>query len=116
MIKRHEKVRQVVQKDLICSSGYCDGCGKRLFTTFHKPNSYNIYERVDVYKITTGHHDWGNDSIDSIEEKLFCKDCFMKEVDKYKQQTIGRNNTRYIEIEHNLENDYGEYEEVEENA
>lgn len=52
--------------------------------------------RPKYFEVTTGHHDWGNDSCDSIEHKDICPDCIGKVSLDYLTSASG---TQYIEIE-----------------
>lgn len=81
----------------------CDICGIVI-----KPPSKN--ERYDwqkpeykYYSVTTGHHDWGNDSSDSIQHRHICPDCIVDFVKEYlgisEALTIDKYPTKYIEIE-----------------
>ena len=49
------------------------------------------------FDVTTGHHDWGNDSCESIESMDICPDCIDKFVSEYLQDAA--RTSRYIEIE-----------------
>lgn len=62
----------------------CDVCSKKI-TEYY-------------YDVTTGHHDWGNDSIDSIEHNEICLDCIYNFTTDYLK---GNNEcmSDYIEIE-----------------
>lgn len=63
----------------------CDVCGN------------NISVNCLYYEVRTGHRDWGNDSIDSIENKDICSDeCLQKEFNIYMELT---SRTKYMEIE-----------------
>lgn len=46
----------------------CDICGKVIPANYHDRNS-------KYYVVTTGHHDWGSESIESRETKDVCSDC-----------------------------------------
>ena len=48
------------------------------------------------YEVTTGHHDWGNDSCDSVRCYDICPDCIQEFTENYLKNNIG---TEYIEIE-----------------
>jgi hypothetical protein len=69
----------------------CDIC-KRLITP---PNNYS-WSKSRYFKVTTGHHDWGNDSCDSVEHRDICPDCIMDFTSKYISNVDG---TDYLEIE-----------------
>jgi hypothetical protein len=56
----------------------------------------------DYWTLTTGHHDWGYDSVDSIEIFDLCsRDCIQKKLDEYLKDCSG---TDYFELSH--ENDW----------
>lgn len=71
----------------------CDICGKELIA---KDKSWNDYSSR-YYEVTTGHHDWGNDSVDSVKTKDVCPDCLIDYVKvffgKHKESS-----TAYCEI------------------
>ena len=59
MIKEKFEPRMVEEKVVVERKLFCDKCGKEI-----KPGHY--------FKVTTGHEEWGNDSIDSIEDHDYC--------------------------------------------
>lgn len=67
----------------------CDVCG-RLIT----PTSYCM-DRSRYFRVTTGHHDWGNDSCESIKHLDICPNCICDFVDKYIKEIDG---TEYLEM------------------
>lgn len=72
---------------MISEKRFCDCCGAEI-TGSH-------------WEITTGHHDWGNDSCDSIEDKDACSiACLNKLFQNYCERSDDGFNTEYIEIEH----------------
>lgn len=80
----------------------CDKCGKEI-----SPYQF-AGDESKYYRVMTGHHEWGNDSCESIEYKDICPECIAKFVDEYLKN--GRDSA-YIEIEteHVWDNSY-EYE------
>lgn len=80
----------------------CDVCKNKITKTY--------------YAVTTGHHDWGNDSIDSIEHKEICINCISKFTIEYLKENVKRN-TDYIEIEKEYfrPSYYGNYDEYDKN-
>ena len=62
----------------------CDSCNKKLLKKY--------------YDVRTGHHDWGNDSIDSIEHKDICEKCINSYVANYLED-VKSSNTAYIDVE-----------------
>lgn len=73
----------------------CDICGKDLRYKY-RPNSDYLEYRPKYFEVTTGHHDWGNGSVDSIEHKDICLDCIVDFVSDYLSSASG---TEYIDIE-----------------
>lgn len=99
MIKRNYKTK-MVETDIVESTEIiCDRCDTVIA---HYTEDGSVYKSHfdDYFVITLGHHDWGNDSIESIEEHDFCPKCIDKVFEEYKKLCLGRYNTRYIEFEH----------------
>ena len=80
----------------------CDVCGKVIFPVAEKKECFSGYHiSTEWYNITTGHCDWGVDSMDSIERKEVCSiECAKKIIDEYCRRSWGNVDTEYIEIEH----------------
>ncbi len=114
---KHEVTRAVIEKKTICTSIYCDRCNERIYTTV-RPGMKHFPDRklVDYYDVATGHNDWGNDSIDSRENKTLCPECVKDEYIEFNNMTSGKFNTRYIVIEHQWTYDFGEWTNEEENS
>lgn len=75
----------------------CDNCGKEI-TVSHITGLGNQY---NYFRITTHHHDWGNDSIDSYESyDACCPECALEMTKKYVTNAYEGCNTKTIEIEH----------------
>lgn len=62
----------------------CDSCNKKI--------------RKQYYEVTTGHHDWGRDSIDSVEHNEICESCINKFVAEYLKENK-ECYSNYIDIE-----------------
>lgn len=96
MIKKiTQKVMREVE-DTISSVGICDICGKEFN---YKP--WLRGEKIASYfHIITGHHDWGNDSCDSVESRdACCDECLSRFTQEWlKNEDVIRSNTAYIEI------------------
>lgn len=74
MIEQYYETKEHVVKEpvLISRKFFCDMCKKEI-------DSEDI-----IYHITTGHHGWGNDSIDSIEHFCACGEgCLKKAMEGY---------------------------------
>ena len=54
------------------------------------------------YELTTGHHDWGNDSCESIEHFDICSEvCLREKFDQYVRESMkrmGGDNSMYFEV------------------
>lgn len=69
----------------------CDICAKKLLL-----NSSDCFDSVAYFEVMTGHHDWGNDSCESIQHRDICSDCINNFVRDYLSNATG---TEYIEID-----------------
>lgn len=88
-----DEVKEVVYKKKRMITGVgCDICGK-LIPPYEKwtHNEDSLY-----FDVMTGHHDWGNDSCESIEHRDICPDCIDKFVSDYLRDC---SDTGYLEIE-----------------
>ena len=53
-------------------------------------------DKSDQYfEVTTGHHDWGNDSCESIETVDVCRECILKFIEDYLNDC---SDTAYLEL------------------
>lgn len=86
-----KEVREVVDEVIIC-----DICHKELRYT----ESCVMGPVARYYKIVTGHHDWGNDSCDSVDHNdACCDECLSRFIqDWLKNDDVVHSNTAYIEI------------------
>ena len=105
MIKEEEKVIEVVEKRHITDICTCDVCHKLIYKRT-MANSTELPENkltTDYWKVTTGHNDWGNDSVDSISTYDICsEDCLKVLMISYIDDCTkrSRRNSRYIDISH----------------
>ena len=90
-VKKHYEVmtHEVTENVLVGETMYCDVCKKEI----EKGNGY--------WEVVTGHHDWGNDSCESVESFDVCSDvCLMMKFGEYIDRSGGdKYNTEYIEVE-----------------
>lgn len=70
----------------------CDDCKKMVYPA-EDPRQY---DNSRYFVVTTGHHEWGNDSIDSVEQYDICPGCITGFVDRYFKN--GRQSS-YMDIE-----------------
>lgn len=68
----------------------CDVCGKII------PVDRWRDQELKYYTITTGHNDWGNDSVDSICTRDVCPDCVLKFIAEFLDE---ENETGYLRLE-----------------
>lgn len=73
----------------------CDICHNELRVPYSKDGQCTR-PYPQYFKVTTGHNDWGNDSIDSIQVRDMCPECALSFVKSYLEFANG---TDYIEIE-----------------
>lgn len=94
------EVKKTVKESIGCKI-ICDECNKVILEHYKEWTDHSN-EVIDYYEVNTGHYDWGNDSIESMEEFHLCPDCLMTFVEKYKKdsQKGNRKNTKYCSIEH----------------
>ena len=89
-VKEHYEVmtHEVTEKVLVGTTRYCDVCKKEI----EKGKGY--------WKLTTGHHDWGNDSCESIEHFDVCSQmCLTSKFAEYLDESDANdNNTKYFEV------------------
>lgn len=106
MIETKYKTAMVEQKTEYINTCKCDRCGKVSYKHYGKEfellkrNVRKTTERVSYYHVTTGHNDWGNDSIDSIDHMDICPSCLVNEYSDYVDRASKGYNTEYINIEH----------------
>lgn len=85
-----EETRTVTDRFLVSEKRYCDVCGEEITGPF--------------WYVTTGHHDWGNDSCESIKNKDCCSiECLSELFDEYKhvsEKYDGLYNTQYFHVKH----------------
>ena len=70
----------------------CDICGKEF--------NYDSRGTASYYHIRTGHHDWGNDSYESVKSgDACCDECLSRFTQEWlKDEDVICSNTAYIEI------------------
>ena len=82
----------------------CDCCNKEIFDKDHfeqglyDKNIHGLYDKFKFYTVTTGHNDWGSDSIDSVQEFDLCSDeCLRKKFEEFLKENKG-SYTAYFKI------------------
>lgn len=75
----------------------CDNCEK-IYKTIQREICRMDDNERKFYRVTTGHHDWGNDSVDSVEHYDFC--CY-KCLHSFFEMYFLKNNseTAYMDVE-----------------
>ena len=71
----------------------CDKCGRDIPAYINTPGSK--HDDSKYFRVTTGHNEWGNDSIESVEHQDICPGCINKFVADYLED--GRDSA-YIDI------------------
>lgn len=105
------ETKEVIHKsyDVVPIKGVCDICGKDILPVSESdsrfPPAYKGGPDVfyDYYRITTHHHDWGNDSIESYEDTdACCLECALKIIKEYWEKATKRKlwPTNELEMEH----------------
>lgn len=113
MKKEHKNVQMVKCETIVAIDYFCDICKKRIYTDV-KGRRTKLDAIVEYYNIVRGHNDWGNDSIESRESSIVCKECLTTALMQYKNAAEREpHNSRYIEVEHQYSYDDGEYKEEE---
>ena len=80
-------IRKKVEKEI-----KCDICGNTIVGKTIKPHFY--------YTVMTGHHEWGNDSVDSIVYKDVCSDsCLQIAFNEYISKQVKEYHTAYFEVD-----------------
>ena len=96
MIKNITRKVMKEVEETVSSIGICDICGKE----FNYEPWYNGQKIANYYHIVTGHHDWGNDSCESIESSdACCDECLSKFIQEWlNNEDVIHSSTAYIEI------------------
>ena len=104
MIETKYKTAMVKQETEYINTCKCDRCGKVIFK--HCGEDFRVQFQgirtfpVSFYTVTTGHNDWGNDSVDSINHMDICPSCLVNEYSDYVDRASKGNNSEYIHIDH----------------
>lgn len=113
MIRTTYKVAMVKQRTAYIETCECDRCGKVIykrpkwdFTGLENTTNMHNPHDVSYYQVTTGHNDWGHDSVDSIEQKQVCPSCLVNIYAAYVDRASVGSNTEYIKIEHHVTYSY----------
>lgn len=86
-----------VVKEAVTVKRICDNCGKEITVI----RSIGTSDEYNYFCVTTHHHDWGNDSIDTYESyDACCPACALEMAEKYLINAYSGHNTKEIEIEH----------------
>ena len=86
------KIKYVTTKEV--TGIKCDICRKVI------PVGRDVYDKCKYYDVKTGHHDWGNDSCESIEHHDICPGCLVGFVTDY------FNNNEYGSAYMNIHTEY----------
>lgn len=93
------RVREV--EDVVEEQYVCDGCGKVIHSFDPKIKLYDTDDKlISWFRVFRGHHDWGNDSVDSFEHEDYCDECIGKAVEEFFERSKGNRCTEFFEISH----------------
>lgn len=99
MIEEKKEIVMLPQSTVIEKTCICDVCKKVIWKKNLLPDAkHNYSNNVGYYDITTGHHDWGNDSVESIKHHQVCEKCLKSFVAEYFDEANG---TEYMDIQRN---------------
>lgn len=89
-IKKEYEVKTYTVTEKVCvkQTKHCDVCD-------------SVIDNDGAYwELTTGHHDWGNNSIESIENFDICSEiCLRKKFDEYVRESGAKKyNTMYFNV------------------
>ena len=90
-MSREIKWKKELREVSVCTEGdfVCDNCDKHFDITKQDGTFYHVH---------SGHHEWGNDSVDSIDDlDACCDECLIALVNKWLEEWKGYS-TAYIEI------------------
>lgn len=96
MIIKGESREKVVSIRYAVNGIKCDCCGNIIKPPEERNQFIQNTDRYKYYEVTTGHHDWGRDSVDSIQHRDICPGCILKFTSNYLRKG---GQTSYIEIE-----------------
>lgn len=97
MIKEKKETIMQPKSTVVEKTCVCDICNKVVWKKNLLPDAkHNYSNTVGYYEITIGHHDWGNDSVDSIEHHQVCEKCLNSFVADYFGKASG---TEYMDIQ-----------------
>lgn len=108
MIREHEtEVSCVTTTRNVTETLYCDNCKKLIYKKdLRKCEGHTDINKFQVryWELTTGHHDWGNDSCESTEYFAFCSpECAKAKFDEYLKDSDDGYNSMYFEMERTRE-------------
>lgn len=101
-----KKEKQMVELDVVVlKTCICDVCKKTIYTQRLNPDGTQAgkYITTQLYRVSTGHCDWGNDSVDSVDSYTICSpECLKSLMDEYYRQSFESNltNTWWVDINH----------------
>ena len=94
------EVYETVRKVHIMDDIYCDICKKRIGKLNGKNYKQEQLFEQHYFRVVTGHHDWGNDSCDSLQAFDLCSEiCLCDYFDNQYLNDCKNSNTQYLNIE-----------------
>lgn len=84
---KKKEIKETITKESVVTEIICDKCKKTI-----AKDRKAVWDTH--FQVTTSHHRWGNDSIDSIEHYDFCSlECLSADMNEY--YTNGRDTEEY---------------------
>lgn len=112
MVKTVVEKIAVYQDVILSEECRCDRCGRHLWYHTKYGRKKPGLGTAEYYNVVTGHHDWGRDSVDSVETYDVCVGCAKKMFEEYIEDSFNKTNSLYFECQH--ERTWEEREESEE--
>lgn len=112
MITTKVEKKAVYQDVIVSEERRCDRCGRHLWHHTKDGHKKPGLGSAEYYNIVTVHHDWGRDSIESVETYDVCIRCAKKMFEEYIEDSYDKTNSLYFECSH--ERTWDEIEEEKE--
>ena len=101
MIKEIKEFKEIIINNtevVVAKELYCDVCGK-LINSSTNTYSNGIHPYEHYFNAVWGHHDWGNDSCESVEDFDICSfECLDKKYEEFKKE-FNDSSTCYFNID-----------------
>lgn len=85
-MKTKEYYKVVERKSKVLTEYFCETCGKLLYVQGDNVKHPWRNAKEKYFYLSTCHHLWGHDSIESIEGGYYCEECFKKRFEEYMEE------------------------------